>query len=93
MSKHLANSLLIIASHEPPEIPHTTLPAVRILYLTEELGIEDAGAVRFVNVLEWAERVGRIWRKHGGVGAVTLAGNDDGQDFVPLPSKIGRAHV
>ncbi|TCD62843.1 hypothetical protein EIP91_006356 [Steccherinum ochraceum] len=79
LSKHLAHSLLILASHDPPEIPHTTQPAVRILRLTERLDIQDAGAVRFVNVLEWAERVGRVWRKHGGVGAVELGEDEDGQ--------------
>lgn len=86
LSKPLANALLILASHQPPEIPHTTLPTVRILRLKERLDIEDAGAVRFVNVLEWAERVARVWRKHGGVGAVELSENDDGHAYVPPPA-------
>lgn len=86
LSKYLANSLLIIATHAPPEIPHTTLPAVRVLQLTEPLAIEDAGAVRFVNVLEWAERVARLWRKHGGFGAVQLAEEDDGHEYLTPPT-------
>ncbi|KAI0069793.1 hypothetical protein K474DRAFT_980941 [Panus rudis PR-1116 ss-1] len=86
LSKQLANSLLIIATHQPPDIPHTTLPTVRILRLNEPLAIEDAGAVRFVNVLEWAERVARLWRKHGGYGAVELAEDDDGHQHLPPPS-------
>ncbi|KAK7685985.1 hypothetical protein QCA50_010795 [Cerrena zonata] len=86
LSKYLANSLLIIATHVPPEIPHTTLPAVRVLQLKGPLAIEDAGAVRFVNVLEWAERVARLWRKHGGFGAVQLAEEDDGQEYLTPPT-------
>lgn len=82
----MSNSLVIIATHEPPEISHAVLPTVRILRLVEPLAIEDAGAVRFVNVLEWAERVARIWRKHGGFGAVVLNENEDGQEYLPPPS-------
>ncbi|KAI0346433.1 hypothetical protein BDW22DRAFT_756460 [Trametopsis cervina] len=85
-SKYLANSLLILATHQPPAIPHTTQPTVRILKLTEPLSIEHAGAVRFVNVLEWAERVARLWRKHGGFGAAQLAEESDGHEFLPPPS-------
>ena len=84
-SKHLSNSLLIIASHNPPPIPHTTLPTVRILRLANPLAIEQAGAVRFVNVLEWAERVARLWRKYGGYGAVELSQEDDGLDYLTPP--------
>lgn len=77
---------MIIATHEPPEIPHSVLPTVRILKLEEPLAIEDAGAVRFVNVLEWAERVARVWRKHGGFGALILNENEDGKERLPPPS-------
>ncbi|KIP07300.1 hypothetical protein PHLGIDRAFT_127739 [Phlebiopsis gigantea 11061_1 CR5-6] len=85
-SRHLANSLLILASHNPPPIPHTTLPTVRILRLDNPLAIEHAGAVRFVNVLEWAERVARLWRKYGGYGAVELSEDDDGVEHLTPPS-------
>ncbi|GJE94830.1 hypothetical protein PsYK624_110050 [Phanerochaete sordida] len=85
-SKQLANSLLLIASHEPPTIPHTTLPTVRVLRLDGPLAIEQAGAVRFVNVLEWAERVARLWRRYGGYGAAELTGEDDGLDYLTPPS-------
>ncbi|EKM58012.1 uncharacterized protein PHACADRAFT_206855 [Phanerochaete carnosa HHB-10118-sp] len=85
-SKHLANSLLIVASHEPPIIPHTALPTVRMLRLDGPLAIEQAGAVRFVNVLEWAERVARLWRKYGGYGTAELKEEDDGLDYLTPPS-------
>ncbi|PSS36986.1 hypothetical protein PHLCEN_2v1202 [Hermanssonia centrifuga] len=87
-SKHLSNSLLIIASHQTLAIPHTALPTVRILRLSEPLAIEHAGAVRFVNVLEWAERVARLWRKHGGFGAVELLEDSDGQEHLPTHSLL-----
>ena len=51
-------------------------PAVRILHLTDPLGLEEAGAIRFVNILEWAERVARVWRKDGGIGVRELAESD-----------------
>ncbi len=85
-SKQLANSLLVIATHQPPEIPHTALPTVRILKLHDSLELEHAGAVRFVNVLEWAERVARLWRKYGGYGAAELTEDSDGQEYLPPPT-------
>ncbi|KAI0659694.1 hypothetical protein C8Q70DRAFT_88356 [Cubamyces menziesii] len=72
-SRHLAKSLVILATHKPPDIPHIVLPTVRILHLSAPLALEDAGAVRFVNVLEWAERIARAWRKHGGTGVLELS--------------------
>ncbi|OJT08840.1 hypothetical protein TRAPUB_267 [Trametes pubescens] len=72
-SQHLSNSLVILATHNPPDIPHIVLPTVRILHLSGPLALEDAGAVRFVNVLEWAERIARTWRKHGGSGVLELS--------------------
>ncbi|KAH8087135.1 hypothetical protein BXZ70DRAFT_540857 [Cristinia sonorae] len=81
-SKHLANTLLILASHEPIELPSSTVPTVRILRLKEQLSIEDSGAVRFVSVLEWAERVGKLWRSHGGSGIAVLEEGDDGRDYL-----------
>jgi len=42
--------------------------------------LEQAGAVRFVNVLEWAERVARTWRKVGGIGVREVAEYDQ-EDF------------
>jgi len=38
--------------------------------------LERAGAVRLVNVLEWAERVARTWRKVGGIGVREVAEYD-----------------
>ncbi|KAI0250676.1 hypothetical protein BJV78DRAFT_1127656 [Lactifluus subvellereus] len=75
-SERLAFSLLIIASHRPPQIPPKVQPVIRILRLTEPLALEQAGAVRFVDILEWAERVARIWRKVGGIGVRELAEHD-----------------
>ncbi|KAI0763456.1 hypothetical protein BD413DRAFT_582539 [Trametes elegans] len=72
-SRHLANSLVILATHNPPDIPQIVLPTVRILHLSAPLALEDAGAIRFVNVLEWAERVARTWRRHGGTGVLQLS--------------------
>ena len=40
----------------------------------EPLALEQLGAVRLVNVLEWAERVARTWRKLGGIGVEELSG-------------------
>ena len=59
---------------------------MRILRLQSPLAIEHAGAVRFVNVLEWAERVARLWRKYGGYGAVELSEDDDGLEYLTPPS-------
>ena len=64
-------------------------PAVRILHLTEPLGLEQAGAIRFVNILEWAERVARVWRKVGGIGVRELAESDqDGFGALTPPPKF-----
>jgi hypothetical protein len=76
-SQHLESSLLILATHQPPDIlPSSTFPAIRILRLASPLAIEDAGAVRFVNVLECAERVARVWRRSGGDGIEELSEAD-----------------
>ncbi|TFY66551.1 hypothetical protein EVG20_g4548 [Dentipellis fragilis] len=77
-SDQLAFSLVIIASHQPPTIPSKVQPAIRILRLATPLGLEQAGAVRFVNILEWAERVARSWRKNGGIGVRELDETDEG---------------
>ncbi|KAH9979737.1 hypothetical protein BJV74DRAFT_887941 [Russula compacta] len=71
-SERLAFSLLIIASHRPPLIPPKVQPAVRLLRLAEPLALGHAGAIRFVNILEWAERVARVWRKVGDPGVREL---------------------
>jgi hypothetical protein len=56
-------------------------PVIRILRLTEPLGVENAGSLRLVNILEWAERVARIWRNVGGIGMRELAECDEEEDF------------
>ncbi|KAI0697490.1 hypothetical protein C8T65DRAFT_743154 [Cerioporus squamosus] len=76
-SRHLAKSLVILATHNPPDIPGIVIPTVRVLRLAAPLALEDAGAVRLVNVLEWAERVARTWRKHGGGGVLELSEEAD----------------
>ncbi|KAI0315710.1 hypothetical protein OF83DRAFT_324911 [Amylostereum chailletii] len=79
-SERLAFSLLIVATHQPPTLPSMIQPAVRILHLGQPLGLEQTGAVRFVNVLEWAERIARFWRKNGGIGVhVFLESDQDAQ--------------
>ncbi|KAF7790483.1 hypothetical protein EIP86_001438 [Pleurotus ostreatoroseus] len=85
-SKLLANSLLIIATHQSLSIPHTALPTVRILKLAQPLAVEHEGAVRLAVVLEWAQRVARVWRTHGGYGAVELQDDQDGAEHLPPPS-------
>jgi hypothetical protein len=75
-SERLAFSLLIFVSHRPPPIPSKVQPTIRVLRLGEPLALERAGAVRFVNVLEWAERVARTWRKVGGIGVRQVAEYD-----------------
>jgi hypothetical protein len=89
--ERLAFSLLIIASHQPPSIPPKVQPAVRILRLAEPLALEQFGAIRLVNVLEWAERVARTWRKLGGIGIEELAEFDQ-EDFGALmpPDLVNR---
>ncbi|KAH9922877.1 hypothetical protein B0H21DRAFT_765747 [Amylocystis lapponica] len=90
-SGHLSNSLVILATHQPPEVPHILIPTLRILRLSSPLAIEDSGAVRFVNVLEWAERVARLWRKIGGSGILELSEDDGGQSQLSPPPLL-RAH-
>src|ERR1700755_3525717 len=75
-SERLAFSLLIFASHRPPPIPSKVQPTVRVLRLAEPLALERAGAVRCVNVVEWAERIARTWRKVGGIGVREVAEYD-----------------
>ncbi|KAI0676342.1 hypothetical protein C8Q78DRAFT_13630 [Trametes maxima] len=87
-SRHLAKSLVILATHNPPDIPHIVLPTVRILHLSAPLALEDAGAVRFVNVLEWAERIARSWRKHGGTGVLELSEELDIHGGLAPPSVL-----
>ncbi|KAF7971500.1 hypothetical protein HWV62_20968 [Athelia sp. TMB] len=78
-SAYLAHALLILATHAPPQLPAAAaLPAVRILRLAAPLAIEDAGAVRFVNILEAAERIARVWRKAGGTGVEEVREADAG---------------
>lgn len=59
---------------------------MRILRLDVALAIEDAGAVRFVNILEAAERIARVWRKSGGSGVeeVHESSTDGLNDPAPL---------
>lgn len=66
-SLHLASSLLIIASHRPCPLPDTFQPAIRVLRLRTPIAVEEAGASRLVDVLEWAEQTARLWRKNGGL--------------------------
>ena len=82
----MAKSLVILATHNPPDVPGIVIPTVRILRLSAPLALEDTGAVRFVNVLEWAERVSRTWRKHGGGGVVELTEDAAGQGELAPPS-------
>ncbi|KAI0029121.1 hypothetical protein K488DRAFT_73228 [Vararia minispora EC-137] len=77
-SEQLAASLLIVASHDPPAFPSFTQPAVRVLRLNAPLDLERDGAIALVNILEWAERVARTWRKYGGTGVQFIDEHDTG---------------
>jgi hypothetical protein len=90
-SERLAFSLLIVASHQPPVVPPMVQPAVCILHLTVPLGLEEGGAIRLVNILEWAERVARVWRKDGGIGVRELAESDQDEigSLTPPPKFFG----
>jgi hypothetical protein len=64
---------------------------IRILRLTEPLAVEKSGALRLVYVLEWAERVARIWRNFGGIGVGELAECDEEEGFgalIPPPNLL-----
>ncbi|KAH9941789.1 uncharacterized protein BXZ73DRAFT_8336, partial [Epithele typhae] len=87
-SRQLSKSLVILATHRPPDIPGVAIPSVRILHLSAPLALEDAGAVRFVTVLEWAERVARLWRKHGGDGVLELSEDVDINSELAPPSAL-----
>lgn len=70
-------------------IPPMVQPAVCILHLTVPLGLEEAGAIRLMNIMEWAERVARVWRKDGGNGVRELAENEqDGFGALTPPSRF-----
>ena len=58
----------------------------------EPLALEQLGAVRLVNVLEWAERVARTWRKLGGIGVEELSECDQDEGFGTLapPPRVHR---
>ena len=93
-SERLTFSLLIIATHQPPSILFKVQPAVRILRLVEPLALEDLGAVRLVNVFEWAERVGRTWRKMGGIGVEELSECNPEWEFGALaPPRLRRSRT
>ncbi|KAI0052160.1 hypothetical protein FA95DRAFT_1569509 [Auriscalpium vulgare] len=91
-SDRLALSLLIIATHNPAALSpllrlQNPSPAVRLLALSSPLDLEHAGALRLVNVLEWAERVARAWRRSPSPGTQTLS--EDGLGTLTPPSLFG----
>ncbi|CCL98211.1 uncharacterized protein FIBRA_00205 [Fibroporia radiculosa] len=77
LSGYYAQSLVIIASHQPPNIPHIVMPALRILRLASPLTTETTGAARFASVLAWAEHSSYDWRKYGGSGASEQSEEED----------------
>lgn len=93
-SERLAFSLLIIATHQPPSILFKVQPAVRILRLVEPLALDQFGAVRLVNVFEWAERVARTWRKIGGIGVEEVSEYNQEVEFGTLaPPRVHRSRT
>ena len=75
---------MIFASHRLPVLPPGPIPTVRVLRLASPLSVEDAGAVRLVSTLEWAERVARFWRAFGSssLGAVCY---EEAKKDIPIP--------
>ena len=86
LSGHYAHSLVIVATDQPPEVPHIVIPALRILHLSSPLTTENADAMRFVSILGWAERVAHDWRKYGGSGILELSEEDE---FHPPNDSVG----
>ncbi|KZT23715.1 hypothetical protein NEOLEDRAFT_1179929 [Neolentinus lepideus HHB14362 ss-1] len=88
-SPQLSNSLLILITHGPLPIPAELpiRPAVRVLRLTTPLALESAGSVRFVYVLEWAERVARVWRRRGDHDVLELTEDSTMSDLGPVKSR------
>ena len=84
-SHSLVQSLVIFASHDPPTVPSSPTPTVRVLHLASPLAVEDTGAVRLVSTLEWAERVARIWRASGSCSADVIYYDEASKD-VPVPA-------
>ncbi|KAL5523169.1 hypothetical protein ACEPAF_1436 [Sanghuangporus sanghuang] len=90
-SRHLASSLIIIASHRPPALPFDTHPFVYTLRLRTPLSVADAGATRLVEILEWALQVARLWRRSGGPKKQELMEEvSPGSESVPLGQSYGR---
>lgn len=85
-SQSLVHSLVIFASHDPPTIPSSPTPTVRVLHLASPLAVEDTGAIRLVSTLEWAERVARIWRASGSGGADVICYDEATKDVPMSPS-------
>lgn len=83
-SQSLVQSLIVLATHAPPYIPQTPLPAVRILRLSAPLA-QDPGALRLVSLLERADRVVRRFRasdRESSRKLVQLAENELTGEFV-----------
>ncbi|KAL5522585.1 hypothetical protein ACEPAG_8602 [Sanghuangporus baumii] len=90
-SRHLASSLIIIASHRPPALPFDTHPSVYILRLRTPLSVADAGATRLIEILEWALQVARLWRRSGGPKKQELMEEvSPASESVPLGQSYGR---
>jgi len=53
--------------------------------------VEDSGAVKLVNTLEWAERVARLWRASGSDGADVVCYDEAAKDIpATTPSSFSR---
>lgn len=88
-SRYLAHSLVIFASHRPPTLPPSPVPSVRVLVLTSPLAVEDTGAIRLTNSLEWAEQIARVWRASGSDSPRVLFYEEATKDFPrPTPGSL-----
>ncbi|PCH35388.1 hypothetical protein WOLCODRAFT_145799 [Wolfiporia cocos MD-104 SS10] len=90
LSGHYAHSLVILATHQPPDIPHIILPALRVLLLSTPLSAEKSDAARYLDVMARAERIAYAWRKHGGSG-ISEVPEEDEVGFRPDPHSPRRA--
>ncbi|KAH9833244.1 uncharacterized protein C8Q71DRAFT_195295 [Rhodofomes roseus] len=88
LSGHYAHSLVIVVTHEPPDIPNLVIPALRILHLSKPLSTENGDTSRLVNVLLWAEHVACDWREYGGSGIYQLPESDE-DDTLPSGRRSG----
>ncbi|KAH7925438.1 hypothetical protein BV22DRAFT_1119544 [Leucogyrophana mollusca] len=87
-SVQLACSLVIIASHKPPVIPGTVLPAICFIRLNAPLA--GSSSSRLMKTLDGAERLSRLWRKDGGSGVREITESENDTDPMVISANFFR---